>query len=100
MRLPPSLDGFDEVGQQTIDYIEVVRHFGILIVPVIAFAALVVEADHAQAVHDVDEAVLETVPGRRNRFRDPPDNQLDKIPLTESHAATDEKFRLHERTIG
>ncbi|KQO85194.1 hypothetical protein ASF36_09005 [Methylobacterium sp. Leaf90] len=57
----PALDGCDEVVEQTIDTQEVIRRFLAAIVPVVALAAFVIEADHPHPVHDIDEAVLEAV---------------------------------------
>jgi len=58
----PCLDGCLEVGDELLDALEPIRRLHPAVVPVIALAALAVEADHPHAADDIGEAILDAVP--------------------------------------
>ncbi len=92
MALPPGLDGLDEIVEQSIDIAEAVRRLPAFVMPMIALPAFVVEADHPNAVHDVDETILESMIGGRNRRRNPP-QPVPRNPVRQGDAAANEEFR-------
>jgi len=48
-----------EVGQQLRDAAKFVRRLHTVEMPMVSFAPLIVEADHADAIDDVDKPVFE-----------------------------------------
>jgi hypothetical protein len=53
MSLPPRCDCGFEVDDELLDTLEAIRRLDVTIMPMVALAALVVEAYHAHSIHDV-----------------------------------------------
>ncbi|WP_438346786.1 hypothetical protein [Methylorubrum populi] len=93
MAPPPRFDGLDEIIEQLTDTGETIRHFPAIMVPVIALAPLVVEADNLHPVHDVDKTVLEAVCRGWNRLRSAPYHRFREISVAEDDTSAGDERR-------
>lgn len=71
-------------SHQAVDIDKGIGKLLVASVHVFALAAFVVETDHPLAFNQVDQPVLVWVRRGRHRFRNPPDDQLDTVPSSET----------------
>jgi len=62
---------------------------------VVALATLVVVPQHTVASYDIGKAILEAMPGWRNRVRDVPYYQIDEGIRGNNHPSPEQRPRNH-----
>jgi len=92
--IPPRDVGF-EVSHQLIGCRKVVRFLQPFRVPMVTLPPFIIVEQHAFTTNDVRKAVLESMRGRQNRFRNLPDCHIDKCVGSDNNPSAKQGYCLH-----